>query len=191
MTRDHFLETLHDGLAGLPPRERDDIVADYAQYFNEAAAAGRSEAEVAAALGDPARLARELKAESGLRRWEDHHSPGNLIAALVALGALAAVDVVILLPILCVLGIIILVFGIVLAALGIAGIAVLFSALKAAAAFSLISLVARALAGAGLIALSLGCGALLLIVVNGALTLVARYARLHYQLLGPSRSSMP
>jgi uncharacterized membrane protein len=191
MTRDQFLETLHDGLAGLSPRERDDIMADYAQYFDEARAAGRSDAEVAAALGDPARLARELKAESGLRRWEDHHSPGNLIAALIALGALAAVDVMILLPIVLVLGILILVFSIVLAALGIAGIAVLFSALKAAAAFSLVSLVVRALAGAGLIALSLGCGALLLIAANGAVTLIARYARLHYRLLTPARSGMP
>ena len=191
MTRDHFLEVLHGGLAGLPPRERDDILADYAQYFEEAHAAGRSEADVAAALGDPARLGRELKAESGLRRWEDSHSPANLVAALLALGALAAVDVMILLPIVLVLGIVTLAFGIALAAVGIAGIAVLLGTLKAAAVASLVSLVARALAGAGLIALSLGCGALLLIAVNSALTLVARYARLHYQLLSPSRSSVP
>jgi uncharacterized membrane protein len=191
MTRDQFLEVLHDGLAGVPPRERDDILADYAQYFDEARAAGRSDAEVAAALGDPARLARELRAESGLRRWEDSHSPANLVAALIALGALAAVDLMILLPIVLVVGIVTLAFGIALAAVGIAGIAVLLSALKAAAAFSLVSLVVRALAGAGLIALSLGCGALLLIAVNGAVTLVARYARLHYRLLTPAPSSAP
>jgi uncharacterized membrane protein len=191
MTRDQFLETLHDGLAGLSPRERDDILADYAQYFDEARAAGRSDAEVATALGDPARLARELRAESGLRRWEDSHSPANFVAALIALGALAAVDLVILLPVVLVLGIVTLAFGIALAAVGIAGIAVLLSMLKAAAVASLVSLVARALAGAGLIALSLGCGALLLIAVNGAVRVIARFARLHYQLLTPTRSGAP
>ncbi|OYW97171.1 MAG: hypothetical protein B7Z12_22070, partial [Caulobacter vibrioides] len=32
---------------------------------------GRTEAEAAAALGDPDRLARELRADAGLRRWEE------------------------------------------------------------------------------------------------------------------------
>ena len=63
-----FLSRLRDGLSGLPQQEIDDIIADYATHFSEGAAARRSEDDVAAALGDPSRLAKELRAESGLRR---------------------------------------------------------------------------------------------------------------------------
>ncbi len=58
MNRDAFLRGLSDGLAGLPAREVEEILDDYSAYFDEGLAAGRSEADVAAALGDPARLAR-------------------------------------------------------------------------------------------------------------------------------------
>ena len=99
MNRVAFLTILRDGLAGLPAHEIDDILADYVAYFDEAHASGRSEEEVAAAVGDPRRLARELRAESGLRRWENHHSLGNSKAVLLALGGLAAVEVLVSLPI--------------------------------------------------------------------------------------------
>jgi uncharacterized membrane protein len=60
MNRVAFLRVLRDGLAGLPAHEIDDILADYTAYFDEAHATGRSEEEVAAALGDPRRLARGI-----------------------------------------------------------------------------------------------------------------------------------
>src|SRR3977135_3741047 len=100
MKRRALLRILRDGLAGLPAQEIDDILADYTAYFDEAHASGRSEEDVAAALGEPRRLARELRAETGLRRWEKHHSLGNSGAALLALGGLAAVDILFLLPLL-------------------------------------------------------------------------------------------
>jgi len=43
MNRVAFLRTLRDGLGGLPAREIDDILADYAAYFDEAHTSGRSE----------------------------------------------------------------------------------------------------------------------------------------------------
>ena len=88
MDRDTFLCILNDGLEGLAAREVDDILADYVAYFDEAHASGRSEQEVAAALGDPRRLARELRAESGLRRWENHRSLGNSAAFSYSVGPL-------------------------------------------------------------------------------------------------------
>ncbi|MBV8697823.1 MAG: DUF1700 domain-containing protein, partial [Bradyrhizobium sp.] len=113
MNRVAFLTILNDGLAGLPADEIDDILADYMSYFDEAEASGRSEAEVAAALGDPRRLARELRAETGLRRWENRRSLGNSAAALLALGGLAAVDFLFLLPVLFTVTLIMLVIGLV------------------------------------------------------------------------------
>src|SRR5450631_433962 len=121
MNRDAFLCILSDGLDGLPAREIDDILADYVAYFDEAHTSGRSEQEVAAALGDPRRLARELRAESGLRRWENHRSFGNSRAVLLALGGLAAVDILFLLPLLFAVTLTVLVIGLVIFVLGIVG----------------------------------------------------------------------
>ena len=66
MTRALFLSALKDGLAGMPESERADIMADYEAHFADGTAAGRSETDIEASLGDPARLAKELNAEAGL-----------------------------------------------------------------------------------------------------------------------------
>ena len=51
MTRQAFIARLQEGLRGLPPQAVADIVADYDTHFSDGAAAGRTEAEVAEALG--------------------------------------------------------------------------------------------------------------------------------------------
>jgi hypothetical protein len=71
MTRAEFIATLRRGLAGLPAEAIDDIVADYEAHFADAVAAGRSEAEVAEALGDPERLAKDLRAAAPSGPWDD------------------------------------------------------------------------------------------------------------------------
>jgi len=187
MNRLAFLTILHDGLAGLPERETDDILADYMSYFDEAVAAGRGEEEVAAALGDPRRLARELRAESGLRRWENHRSLGNSAAALLALGGLAAVDILFLLPLLFAVTLTMLVIGLIIFALGIVGVGLLLSLLKIGHFASIAAIILRAVAGIGLVTASAGCGALLLLALNAAVKMLGGYARLHYRLLKPEQ----
>ncbi len=98
--RQAYLNRLRAGLRGLPQPAITDIMADYEAHFNEAAAAGRSEADVAAKLGDPTRVARELRAEAGLRRWEEQRSAGSALGAIVAVLGLATFDLFILLPVL-------------------------------------------------------------------------------------------
>ncbi|MFI4975569.1 MAG: GIN domain-containing protein [Caulobacterales bacterium] len=73
MTRDDFIAGLRRGLAGLPPESVDDIIADYQAHFADGLAAGRTEDQVAEALGDPERLARELRAAAGAgaASWDD------------------------------------------------------------------------------------------------------------------------
>jgi uncharacterized membrane protein len=187
MNRIAFLRILRDGLAGLPAQETDDILADYTAYFDEANASGRSEVDVAAALGDPRRLARELRAETGLRSWENHHSFRNLSTVLLALGGLAAVDILLLLPLLFAVTLIILVSGLVIFVLGIVGLGLLVSLFKPEQFTTFAAVGLRALAGIGLIAGSMGCCALLLFALNGAVKMLGRYARLHYRLLKPER----
>ena len=99
MTRQAFIARLREGLRGLPPQTVADIVADYESHFVDGEADGRTEAEVAAALGDPDRLARELRAESSLNRWREERSPSSAAAAVFAVLGLGAIDILILLPI--------------------------------------------------------------------------------------------
>jgi uncharacterized membrane protein len=99
MTKNEFLDRLNKGLAGLSEATRKDIVADYEAHFNDAAEAGRHEAEVAAALGDPDRLARELRAEAGVKNWDTAKTPSSAITAMVAILGLGALDLFVIIPI--------------------------------------------------------------------------------------------
>ena len=121
MTRQAFMARLRQGLMGMHAQTQADIVADYETHFADGEAAGRSEADVAAALGDPARLARELRAEAGLKRWEEDRNPSGAAAAVFALLGLGALDILILLPILMGVGGTIFGFGVVAIGVFVAG----------------------------------------------------------------------
>jgi uncharacterized membrane protein len=181
-----FLRNLRAGLSGLPPREVEEIIADYAAHFAEGRASGRSEADVAAGLGDPARLARELRAETGLRRFEVHHSFGNLVAAMLALAGLAAVDILFLMPLLLVVAAVALGIGIGLVAVGMVGAHMIFAAVFFAHGPT-IGVVVRVLVGIGLLACLIGGGSLLLLGLGAGVRMLGHYARLHYHLLQPDR----
>jgi uncharacterized membrane protein len=183
MTRQAFMARLLEGLRGLPPTAVADIVADYNVHFNEGAAAGRSEADVAAALGDPGRLARELRAEAGLRRWETERSASAGASAVFAVLGLGALDILILLPVL--MGVGSAIFG-----LGVAAVAVFFAGGVVFAAGPFMGLpggtTAAILAGIGLMAGAASGAAVLAIVTTGLVNALVWYGRLHYRLLKPA-----
>jgi uncharacterized membrane protein len=187
MNKAAFLRILRDGLAGLPAPDIDEILADYSAYFDEGLALGRCEENVATALGDPARLARELRAETGLRRWENHSSLRNSATVLMALGGLAAVDILLLLPLLFAALLIVLVLSLVIFVLGIIGIGLLLSVLKLAFVEPVTTIVLRVLASIGLISASAGIAMLLVLALNGAVRKLGDFARLHYRLLKPEQ----
>ena len=183
MTRQAFMARLKEGLRGLPLSAQADIVADYENHFNEGQAAGRSEDEVAAALGDPGRLARELRAEIGLKRWEEERSPSAGASAVFAVLGLGAIDILFLLPIL--MGVGGAMFGV-----GVAVIAVFFAGGVIFAAGPFTGLpggpAAAILAGIGLMAGATAIGAVLGIVTIGLVNALVWYGRLHYRLLKPA-----
>lgn len=179
MTRQEFLSALRIGLNGLPFKTVEEICDDYATHFTDGADAGRSEAEVAAALGDPTRLAKELRAEQGLKRWEEERNPSAAAGAVLAVLGLATVDVIILLPILLVVGSCLLGMFVGSVAIFFAGVNVFghaIASLKGAACF----------AGLGLMCLGVSIAALIIPAVSWLLTLLSRYGRLHYRLLQPA-----
>jgi len=183
VTRQAFMARLREGLRDLPPQTQADILADYEAHFAEGAAAGRSEIDVAAGLGDPDRLARELRAEAGLKRWEAQRSPSNAAAAVFALLGLGAVDILILLPIL--MGVGGAMFGISVAVIavfvagGVVFAAGPFTGMPGGPA-------AAILAGIGLMTGAASMGAVLAIVTIGLVNALVWYGRLHYRLLQPA-----
>jgi len=183
MTRAEFLTRLRRGLNGLPTEAIDEIVADHEAHFVEAAAKGRNDPEIAAALGNPERLAREVRAEAGLARWEAEKTPANAVAAMVALIGLASIDILFLLPLL----------------VGVAsGLAAVFVAAIAVFIAGGVVFVAGPFAappGGPLVAILLGVGVMALGVVMAAVTAVLTiwlvnalvwFGRLHYRLLKPA-----
>ncbi len=187
MSKDAFLRRLKQGLAGLPAEDIDEIVSDYSAHFAESNAHGRSEAEVAAALGDPARIARELRADIGLRRLETHWSLSNLIGATMALAGLAIVDLVLFLPLLIVAVVLALALAIVLVAVGAVGLKMVFMALLFGPGGTLTDLFARLFIGVGLVSGFVGGGALLLMAVSAGIRMFGHYARLHFRLAQPDQ----
>ena len=105
MSRAQFIAGLRQGLRGLSPAEIDDIVYDYDSHFTDAVSSGRSETEIAASLGDPARLADELRTETRLQLWETSRNPRTFVRAGAALmSGCKAFNILVLLPVIAVLG---------------------------------------------------------------------------------------
>ncbi|HEY9103784.1 DUF1700 domain-containing protein [Chitinimonas sp.] len=101
MNREQFLSTLRHELRGILPQEREEIIADYEEYFRDARAAGRDEEEVARSLGSPRQLARELRAEARIKDWEAQRSPGNLLRMCLAVAGLGLINIMVLPLLLC------------------------------------------------------------------------------------------
>jgi uncharacterized membrane protein len=188
MNRAHFMAQLRDGLAGLHHTDINDIIADYESHFTDGAADGRTEQEVAAALGDPARLARELRAEVGFKRWEENRSAGNFMGVVLALLGLATIDLIFLLPALLVMIAIFLAVGVCCLA---------FIAGGAFLVFGLLGFhhkpgheMAQLLFGIGLASGGVGIGALLLLITDAIAKLLIRYARLHFRLFDTANASI-
>jgi len=194
MNRAMFLSELRMGLSGLPHNEIDETVADYETHFSDGMAAGRSEAAIANALGDPARLARELRAEAGFKRWETERSAGSMVSAVFALLGLATLDLIFLIPFVCVVGAILLSMLVTAIALLFAGGAVwllaLFPGLVMFGTSGMLgSGAALALAGFGLIAGGVGLGALTWLLLDLFVRGLVQYARLHFRLIDSAQTN--
>ncbi len=188
MTRQDFIARLRAGLAGLPLQAQADIVADYETHFTEGEAAGRSEADIAAALGEPERLARELRTEAGARRWQTERNPEAAAAAVFAVLGLGAIDVLILLPILVGVISVLCAFFIGAIVFFVIGAVVMATGPLAAGAASV---AAQMLGGLGLMATSVASAAVLTLISIGLVNVLIWYGRLHYQLLKPAIDPTP
>lgn len=183
MTRAEFMARLRRGLGGMPATAIEEIAADYDTHFTDALADGRSEQEVAQALGNPDRLSRELRAEIGLKRWDEQKNPSAAAAAVFAVLGLGAIDIIVLLPIL--MGVLGALFGLFIAVIAcfIAG-GVVFAAGPFADPPG--GPATAMLGGIGLMAGSTSMGAVLTLATIGLVNALVWYGRLHYRLLKPA-----
>ncbi len=183
MTRTEFMSRLKKGLVGMPTSAAAEVLNDYEAHFDDGLAEGRSEAEVAEALGNPDRLARELKAEAGIRRWHQEQNPSSATAAILAVLGLGAIDILFLLPLL--MSLIGVILGGYAAALGLfaGGLGVMLAGPFASPPGGA---VAALLAGLGLMAASVTVAAILTVLSIWLVNGVVWFARLHYRLLKPA-----
>ena len=183
MTRAEFMSRLRRGLVGMPTAAAADIASDYETHFEDGAAAGRSEAEVATALGDPDRLARELRAEAGAQRWHQEKNPSAAAGAVFAVLGLGAIDLLILLPIfMSVVGVL---FGFFMAAIGVfvgGGVVMIAGPVAGFPGGALTAI----LGGLGMMAGATAVGALTAVATILLVNATVWYARLHYRLLKPA-----
>jgi len=185
MTRAEFIASLRRGLSGLPAETSGSIVADYESYFDDGRRAGRSEEQLALALGSPARLAAELRLEAEVAGWKISRTRGAAVRTVAGVLGLLALDGLLLLP----LALIALLLA---AGLALAAITILYGAFTLtfglfddpvggvpAAIFRGIARIAGGIAG-------IACCALLTGLLADA---CARYARTHRRVLRPRIAS--
>lgn len=183
MKRNEFIRRLKAGLSGLPQDDIDEIAADYEEHFAAGAAEGRSEEEVAHALGSPSRLARELRFEAGFRNWESARSPSSAWAAILAFMGLATIDILILMPI--VLPLLGVMFGLFLAALAVfigGGFVLIVGPFSTFPGGILVAI----LTGLGLMSAAVAAGALLTIIGIWIVNALMWFGRLHYRVIQPA-----
>jgi uncharacterized membrane protein len=101
--RVEFLATLRAAMRGASPQVIDEAVADYSGHFDEGIRAGRSEAEIAQALGDPLKLADELRLDARAGDWQaapSARTAARLVSDAAGLGRLGRTAIYLLAPVL-------------------------------------------------------------------------------------------
>jgi uncharacterized membrane protein len=183
VTRLQFMNRLRNGLVGLPQKTIDEIAADYDGHFNEGIAAGRSEIEVADALGDPERHAREIRAEAGLKRWETERNASAAAGAIFAVLGLGALDLIFLLPILmAIVGTLFAFYCVAIALFGVGAFVMVAGPFWVFGA----PVAALILTGLGLMAIGVFTGAATTLVTIAFINVMVWYGRLHMRLLKPA-----
>jgi uncharacterized membrane protein len=124
MTKREYIDILNKSLGHMPAADRDEILYDYQEHFRNGLAEGKSEADIAASLGDPRSVARQFTADFHVRQAEADTSISNTFKAVLATLGLGFFNLVFVLgPFLALLGVLFALF-VAAAAIIISGVAV-------------------------------------------------------------------
>ncbi|CAN7313686.1 DUF1700 domain-containing protein [Pseudoduganella sp. LjRoot289] len=98
MDKQAYLDALQKALAGLPPETVAKTLAYYEQRFVDGVMSGRSEADIAAELGDPRKIAMTLRANVHMANFEQKKTPVNAGRMAVSLIGLAIFNLFMVVP---------------------------------------------------------------------------------------------
>jgi uncharacterized membrane protein len=98
MTKNEFIQKLEVELKSAPKETRLDIIADYEEHFEAGLSEGKTEAEIAKKLGDPVKIANEIKALEAIENVKENFSLTNLFKLLITLSSLGLFNIIFLFP---------------------------------------------------------------------------------------------
>jgi len=93
-----YLDALKRAMPGLAPDVQAKTLAYYEQRFVDGVGAGRSEADVAAELDDPKKIAMTLRASAHLGSFEQKKNPAGAVRVLVSAAGLAIFNLFMIVP---------------------------------------------------------------------------------------------
>ncbi|GAB4074451.1 DUF1700 domain-containing protein [Barrientosiimonas marina] len=106
MNKQTFMKELNHYLNGLPAEEKRDINQDFDEHFSAGAKEGKSEFDIAAGLGSPRQIGKEMRAAYQLETVDSDNSVSNVLRAVWAVIGLGFFNLVIVLgPVLALAGI--------------------------------------------------------------------------------------
>lgn len=190
-SKTEFLQILGQHLARLPESERADILRDQEEFFRDAVASGRTEADVIGSLGDPKQLAKTLIAEAKLTGAETNSNSslrnqmGTTMRAVIAIVTLAPFNLIFVLgPFLGLLGCLLAGWAVGASFLIAGGVAVFFLVTELMAlSASTFAHVASFLLSIGVVMFSFSFLALMAWVSSWVASLTVRYLRWNLDLI--------
>lgn len=84
MNEQQFLSTLEQSLKKVPKEEREDMLNDYREHFAIGKDEGKSEEDIAYALGAPRKIGKEMQATYHLEKAKSDTTTGNVLRAVWA-----------------------------------------------------------------------------------------------------------
>ena len=97
MNRKQFLSLLKQQLSHLPEEEKADILSDYEEHFEIGLSEGKTEEEIAARLGAPIQIAKDLLLSNSIGEVERNPNAGNIGKVIIASLSLSLFNLIIVL----------------------------------------------------------------------------------------------
>ncbi|MED1863032.1 DUF1700 domain-containing protein [Fictibacillus nanhaiensis] len=84
MDKNQFLQQLEKNIKPLGASEQREVIEDYEEYFEVGYESGRTDEDIIAGLGNPAKIAKEILAQSEITKAEEDPSLTNVFRAVAA-----------------------------------------------------------------------------------------------------------
>lgn len=94
MRKNQFLNELEGLLQGIPVAEREDILRDYEEHFQIGLENGKQEEQIAADLGSPQIIAKEVSADFHITTAQENQTTTNVMKAVIAIVSLGFFNLV-------------------------------------------------------------------------------------------------